>query len=135
MAPGQMTDDSELAMCIIHGLMPEDRDAKSFAPVRYEKYSDEKLPMDLQGIQQNFGSWKYLWQPFDIGNTISKSFSAMKKYAGVPRMGHRPLVSYLNNLEVTHKSNSNGSLMRITPMAVFCHNLESEEDLYSAVTL
>ena len=33
------------------------------------------------------------------------------------------------------RSESNGCLMRITPMAVFSHKFESDEDLYNAVSL
>lgn len=45
---------------------------------------------------------------------------------------YEPLESYMHTSEVTHKSTSNGCLMRITPLAVWGCRL-SPSDLYEAV--
>ena len=41
-------------------------------------------------------------------------------------------MAYKNVLGVNFQSQSNGSLMRCTPMAVFCHKLEAK-DMFNAI--
>jgi ADP-ribosyl-[dinitrogen reductase] hydrolase len=143
LAEGQFTDDSEMAMCIIHGLIHETSN-RLFVPsnvengcVAYEGVGN-KLPIDVHGIQQYFGRWAHhdVFPPFDIGMTTSKSLSKLDKLFNKRRGEHDPMkYSYSHNITVTKTSISNGCLMRITPFAVFCHKLETDEDLYAAVTL
>ncbi len=44
--PGQITDDSEMAMCILHGILDKQRDS-----------TDKELTLDLDGITKYFGKW------------------------------------------------------------------------------
>ena len=64
MGKGQITDDSEMALCIMHGLVDEEC---SRAP--------EKIPqvLNLDGITHYFGIWSR--KAFDIGFTTRKAFN------------------------------------------------------------
>ncbi len=96
MGKGQITDDSEMAMCLVNALTEE---------------GVETLNLDL--IQKYFGKWYYSG-PFDIGNTTRKALQVIdpKKL--------NPTISYKNTLKNTSSSQSNGCLMRITPLALYC---------------
>jgi len=104
-SPGQVTDDSELAMCILRGL------------------TENPGVFDLENIAKYYKLW-IKTGPFDVGMTVGRALNAL----GTAK----------NAIETSESLNkmscSNGSLMRCTPLAVFCRNL-SEEDLIKAVTL
>lgn len=60
MGPGQITDDSEMALCIMHGLLdPECR------------ASEETDVLNLDGIAHYFGKWSRT--AFDIGFTTREA--------------------------------------------------------------
>ncbi len=48
LGPGQITDDSEMAMSILHGLIPED--CPKFGDPQSTKKYDNGLPLDIAGI-------------------------------------------------------------------------------------
>ena len=54
LAPGQITDDSELAMCLMHGL------------------TEGKGKLDPKAIVKYYGLW-YKNDPFDIGMTTQNA--------------------------------------------------------------
>ncbi len=101
---GQITDDSELALCLAEGLV------------------QGKGVLDLNQIGGVYHEW-YLSRPFDIGITTRTAFKnaknmiANKKHADVIRQ------SSLGS----EKSQSNGGLMRITPLCVWTSKLTKEE--------
>jgi len=109
LSPGQCTDDGELTMALLNGLatMPDGK-------------------FELDQIARFYGEWIDS-SPFDIGRTISKSFSAISKgihkkmYRGLANRARRK--AHLEN----KPSQSNGGLMRITPLAVFCLRLSEDE--------
>eukprot|EP00347_Sterkiella_histriomuscorum_P010277 403376918 len=113
---GQITDDSEMAMCIFQGLL-EGR--------RNEPQSGQ-LVLDLDNITKYFGLWRDA--AFDIGNTTFKALVVIN--AKKPS----PFNVYGNVMKVNVSSQTNGCLMRITPLAVWCQNL-SDEELFEAVKL
>ncbi|CAG9333579.1 unnamed protein product [Blepharisma stoltei] len=100
--PGQVTDDSELAMCLLRGL--------------YE--GNGKFNLDL--IAKYYKEW-YCTGPFDIGKTTK---NALKVYKDNPAFAKFSIAS---SKELNKKSKSNGSFMKCTPMAVFCRNLNDKE--------
>ena len=108
LAPGQITDDSELAMCLMHGLI------------------EGKGKLDAKAIVKNYALW-YEEGPFDIGSTTRNAM----KYTNP----NKPCAISMRGGAIAHnmKSLSNGSLMRATPMAVWCQNL-APSALMSAVT-
>jgi len=65
LGPGQITDDSEMAMAILHGLVPNSETIRG--PPEPVKLASE-LPLDISGIQMYFNRWINS-PPFDIGMT------------------------------------------------------------------
>eukprot|EP00347_Sterkiella_histriomuscorum_P006298 403353304 len=102
----QVTDDSEMAMCLFQGLL------------------SGKGKLDLDEIAKMYRKW-YFSNPFDIGMTTHSALSALDNKASS---------IYKSVKENNTQSQSNGCLMRITPFAVWCSQL-SNEDLYKAVHL
>ncbi|MCY3415018.1 MAG: ADP-ribosylglycohydrolase family protein [Candidatus Heimdallarchaeota archaeon] len=97
--PGQITDDSELAMCLLHGLRNE-----------FPKYG-----FPAERIAEYYHSW-YLSPPFDMGNTTRNAVreqTAEQMYAAATKLNMG--------------SKANGALMRITPLAVWVRNLPAEK--------
>ena len=110
-APGQVTDDSEMAMCQLQALC-------------------EMEPGKIQPIF--FAKWYQFWyqsRPFDMGITTQKGLAILDH--GMPKE-QIVAMAYKNVLGVNFQSQSNGSLMRCTPMAVFCHKLEAK-DMFNAI--
>ena len=100
--PGQFTDDSEMAMCLMHGLI------------------EGNGVVDQSIIAKWYLDW-YKSPPFDIGYTTKcamRSIEIMIEQQGT-------LEECINSInEYNKKSQSNGCLMRTTPLAVFCHKLD-----------
>lgn len=100
--PGQITDDGELTISLLYGL------------VNGEGY------LNLNKIAVSYSNW-FLSRPFDIGNTLRKSIpkacNMQTHQAELMRRGSR----------LAESSQSNGCLMKISPLAVWCRNLSSEE--------
>jgi ADP-ribosylglycohydrolase/fructose-1,6-bisphosphatase/inositol monophosphatase family enzyme len=100
---GQPTDDSEMALML----------ARALAAARIY------VPEQVIGA---YCDW-YETGPYDIGNTTSRALSA----ANAARRAFLPPVSAAK-LAADQKSQTNGSLMRISPLGIFGHAIE-EEDL------
>ncbi|CAI2363564.1 unnamed protein product [Moneuplotes crassus] len=98
--PGQVTDDGELTMCLLQGL----------------SYAEEFSEIEMT---KSCGRYYIEWmnsKPFDCGITIGNAFYKVNpKY---PEMIKKRADIYCQD------SQSNGSLMRSTPLAVFCHRME-----------
>lgn len=104
-APGQITDDGELTLCLAQALV----ESKTF---------------DLEIIARHYAKWVES-RPFDMGFTTSMSLGAYrnvdmsnKNYAQVMRQAASKLCL---------DSKANGSLMRITPLSIWGHNLADSE--------
>ena len=69
MAAGQVTDDSELAMCLMHGLIDDN------VPAGLPEKSNAFY---LDNIAKYYRSW-YMSDPFDIGQNTSTALSALVK--------------------------------------------------------
>lgn len=95
---GQVTDDSELAMCMLRGLLA----------------GEGKLNMDA--IADYYCQW-VASHPFDIGMTTSCAL--------LPLMNGRATADVCIGSSIANngESQSNGSLMRLTPLAVWAHRL------------
>jgi ADP-ribosyl-[dinitrogen reductase] hydrolase len=107
-APGQITDDGEMALCLMHALAGEN----SFS---------------IERVAQSYLLW-YQSIPFDIGRTTSSGLSGGLKqpdgliYRGMWRAAEQ------HNMG----SKANGGLMRIAPLGVWGWRV-SEEKLVHAV--
>ena len=104
-APGQITDDGELTLCLAQAL------------AECEKF-------DLEIIARSYVKWIES-HPFDIGFTTSSSLGAFRgayvnkeSYARIMKKSASQACLY---------SKANGSLMRITPLGIWGHNLEVSE--------
>ena len=102
LAPGQITDDSELAMCLLHGLV------------------EGKGKLNTGNIVKYYGQW-YVFGPFDIGQTTRSALKAIN--VDKPRAVNPRTSAHSWNMN----SLSNGSLMKVTPLAVWCQNLTPSE--------
>ena len=107
--PGQITDDSEMAIALMRGII-----------------NCDKVDKLQQSIATEYLKWAYS-DPFDIGIATAKAMqwidNHFKKY---PNKDNMDLL--LNKIdEINSSSQSNGWLMRATPLAVYCHKLNNEE--------
>ncbi|GLC40704.1 hypothetical protein PLESTB_000030900 [Pleodorina starrii] len=109
--PGQITDDSELAMALATGLSGHEPAAG----------------FPAEAVAQKYGAWLES-HPFDVGNTCRTAFSAALHH----KDEDGPLAPAMRKQsQFSRGSKSNGSLMRITPLAVWGCRL-SDEDLAAA---
>lgn len=106
LGPGQITDDSELALSLARGLLGHSpRDG---------------FPME--SVARQYALW-FESKPFDIGITCSKAFGAMpdgdKRYAGNMTAAAT---------QFCMESEANGTLMRLTPLGLWLAG-EKEETI------
>lgn len=100
--PGTWSDDASLTLCLVNALA-------DVSPSNTEKL--------LTTVSTNFcrwyteGYWTPFNQAFDIGGTTEQSIHHLLNGVSLKHSG-----------ETSEKSNGNGSLMRILPLA-FCHHL------------
>ena len=107
-APGQITDDGEMALCLMHALAGE------------ESFSIER-------VAQSYLQW-YQSLPFDIGRTTSTGLSGgLRQPEGQIHRGMWTAAEQNNR-----GSKANGGLMRIAPLGVWGWRL-SDEELVRAV--
>ncbi len=104
---GQITDDSELELAMIHGMLKNNN--KEIFP--YEAICNEYI----EWIKSS---------PFDVGRTCANAFGTSTN-----------LESMLKNAsQLNSESESNGALMRAVPLAIWGLNL-NEEDLMKIACL
>lgn len=101
-APGQITDDGELTLCLTKSLI-------------------EKETFDLDSIASNYIRWLRS-KPFDIGETTYNSFDV--KDQNITKLGKKIQKS---NRWSNAKSKANGSLMRCVPLAIWGFNLSEKK--------
>ena len=109
LAPGQITDDGELTLCLARGLVAGNE-------------------FNLELIASEYAMW-IASQPFDVGNTTRQSLGCI----GVPQW--RSVASQFGYAEAMTRaaryscmgSKANGSLMRATPIGIWAHRKPDEE--------
>ena len=94
-APGQITDDSELALCQLRAL-------------------SGSATFSLEAIASRYADW-YRSPPFDIGNTTSSALGPGARAAP----GHVAATMREAAAARNMGSKANGALMRLTPLAVW----------------
>jgi ADP-ribosyl-[dinitrogen reductase] hydrolase len=115
-APGQITDDGELTLCLARALA----ESKTF---------------NLETIARYYAQWVES-HPFDMGFTTSCSLGSYRDLdvtqedAGTPRYA---AVMKKSASKMCLGSKANGSLMRITPLGIWGHNLEASEIAHCAI--
>ena len=108
--PGQITDDGELTLCLFQGL------------------HESKGKLNPDHICLYYGKWLGS-PPFDIGNTTRKGLGPARAKSG-PISKNCHLASETKN----KTSVSNGSTMRMSPIAVWVSKLPIK-DLKKAITI
>ena len=98
---GQPTDDSELALCLARAIV-------------------EAGEYDVGAVLRLYHAW-YRSSPFDIGNTIGRALRAVSADDLARGVGAATAERHANA-----DSQANGSLMRISPLGVYAHQLEPE---------
>lgn len=111
---GQITDDSELAMCAMWALVN---------PNLKRKQND--FVLDTNYFSLMYREW-VLSQPFDIGMATENALQPLVKK---PCQAAAKQISQVEN----GKSKSNGSLMRITPMAVWTSKMTNRFEVMRAI--
>lgn len=104
-APGQITDDGELTLSLARALA-------------------ESETFDIENIARNYAKWVES-QPFDMGFTTSYSLGSYRDI-DVSKEGYA-VVMKKSASKMCLGSKANGSLMRITPLGIWGHNLEALE--------
>lgn len=99
LAQGQITDDSEMAICLMRAL------------------SASLTDLNIESIVKNYIEWVNS-PPFDIGNTTSNALGDPTKDAKTARLAAE---------NKNQKSESNGCLMRIMPMIIWARKLPDAE--------
>jgi len=108
-APGQITDDSELALCLAQAL-------------------SLSSTFDLETIAQHYAKWVES-DPFDMGRTTSQSlgcFLSSKWESVCNQQGYAVAMSQAAS-QLCMGSKANGSLMRIAPLGVWGHRFDDNE--------
>lgn len=113
---GQFTDDSELAYHLLKALTSLD--------------FEQPLAIQTEGMVMRIATEYMEWgksNPFDIGITCRKGIDVLESLK-VQKLDVKELLDRVK--EVTGKSQSNGSLMRIAPMACFFALLQEDPEDY-----
>lgn len=107
-APGQITDDTELALAMTSALMP-------VSPL-------SGFPAD--DVASAYIQW-YQSRPFDIGGTCSKAFGSYRDFkptSGISISEHMTTTS----IKFSSNSEANGALMRATPISIWACSMPLE---------
>lgn len=97
--PGQITDDGELTLSLAWALV----------------YTNPQKGLPIENIARMYTEW-FDSRPFDVGNTCRRAFMRHKNEA------NENVVSEMMQRSVKDSSGmeSNGALMRIVPLAIWC---------------
>jgi ADP-ribosyl-[dinitrogen reductase] hydrolase len=115
LASGQITDDTELALCLAQALATSG-------------------DFNLEKIAQNYASWIET-PPFDMGFTISKSLGCFRdsKWRKVCETEGYAAAMTKAAVQRCTDSKANGSLMRIAPLGIWGSRLDTNELAQAAI--
>ncbi|PNH12553.1 hypothetical protein TSOC_000478 [Tetrabaena socialis] len=108
LAPGQCTDDTELELSLMHAL----REHSQQQHLKHLETGTLEKDALLEIIAKKYIQW-HRSDPFDIGHTCKRAFSACEDATGM----------LANALMYNQRSQANGALMRIAPLAVWGQGL------------
>lgn len=121
-APGQITDDSEMALSLARGLTHD----------LLNEIAKDMGFLDLNLITLSYREWVKS-VPFDIGITTQLALNLGNFEGAINGDDYKRAAEASENMN--KESLSNGALMRITPLAVWCLKLKDKEDIFKAVEL
>ncbi|NEQ67767.1 MAG: ADP-ribosylglycohydrolase family protein, partial [Symploca sp. SIO2D2] len=108
-APGQITDDGELTLCLAQALAQ----SKNF---------------EIETVAQSYAQW-VASQPFDIGSTTAASLGSPFQFQWQEALEQEGYAAVMTQAAAQRcmKSKANGSLMRISPLGIWGYRLSNEE--------
>lgn len=108
-APGQITDDCELGLCLAHGLT-------------------QSRHFDREAIAQSYARWIES-QPFDIGTTTVQSLGSFQHEPWRAKAQTHGYAAAMSDAAAQRcmGSKSNGSLMRAAPLGIWGHRFTAAE--------
>lgn len=115
---GQITDDSEMAMCLTWGLIFSNRALDSDAP----------KCLNIDTVTRFYAEWVKSG-PFDIDSTVNFALNEVVLGPESPRARQVKEIS----LKINESNMSNGALVRVPPLAIWSTTLESDEDVKRAI--
>lgn len=107
-APGQITDDGELTLCLLQAL-------------------SESTTFDLEAIARQYARWIDS-DPFDIGNTTASSLGSYSEFGWKETFEQQGYAAVMVRAASDRcmGSKANGSLMRISPLGVWGYRCTDE---------
>ena len=105
-APGQITDDGELTLCLARGLAG-------------------KKPFNIEAIAIQYHCWAAS-SPFDIGRTTQTAFGSTQRISPGQMDGYAAVMERAA-FQKSMLSKANGSLMRATPLGIWGRRLDDAE--------
>jgi ADP-ribosyl-[dinitrogen reductase] hydrolase len=105
-APGQITDDGELTLCLAQAL-------------------SKSSTFPIEKIAQNYDKWVNS-DPFDIGLTTRRSLGCQKTETELNQKGYAGVMTEAAQRKCL-ASKANGSLMRITPLGIWGHRFTDDK--------
>ncbi|NEP10577.1 MAG: ADP-ribosylglycohydrolase family protein [Symploca sp. SIO2C1] len=108
-APGQITDDGELTLCLAQALAQ----SKNF---------------EIETVAQTYAQW-VASKPFDIGSTTAASLGSYSQSQWQEVLEQEGYAAVMTQAAAQRcmKSKANGSLMRISPLGIWGYQFNNEE--------
>lgn len=110
MAPGQVTDGSEMMMCLMQAYVDSNKDVQE----------GQEKQFDFNCVGEQYANW-YNSAPFEIGQATDTTIKPLCLE------GAKVESAIKNAINFNKKNKSNGSLLRCMPHAVFAANLEKHK--------
>jgi len=119
-ASGQLTDDTELALCLAHGLLEAATQVTESSSVKYGG-----LPASC--IARWYSKW-IASPPFDCGNTCAASLGHARNFSAADDVSDLPAAAMTAAAASRSMgSKANGALMRLTPLPICYHRCTDEQ--------
>lgn len=112
-APGQVTDDSEMQMCLMWSLILSN----------HTKDQDEEKVINTDLITKLYIKWLKS-DPFDIDSTVNFALDSLIQEENPTAAQARIQSGNHNQLSL-----GNGALVRVPPLAIWTSTMDSEEDI------
>lgn len=104
-APGQLTDDGELTLCLLNALPP-------------------RVGYDVERVAAAYVAW-YRSRPFDVGGTTAAALGAFVPGSNNAATNAAAVLVQAAR-DYSHASKANGSLMRASPIGVWGYELSAD---------
>lgn len=124
-APGQITDDGELTMCLLRAIVEANKAQQMQMQSNLTTQDAPEMSLNTDQIAIQYQNW-LLSEPFDIDEAVYKAVMPLLEN---PRAKVAKNAARKDNA----KSLSASALSRITPLAVWSSSLKTDEELREVV--